>query len=332
MAKATNTNTEQNTATLEAKAPAPTLAPEANIFDSETEVEPSKPHIPYEAPAGIQSGFAAPTISEARTAQAGNGAPVERSYKVFKLKHGGKGKVGIHGVDDVINPKTGRVERVKLIRGVSSIWASEQKDLDKSYIENNIRQLIFEDRVLRIDSFDKAALDFLALCNHNVDNKNKVKVSKYEIFEWNPNRQAEAAALKRQRKLDAIKAAMKQPFDVVKKHGSYLAIKFTDELGEPFDERGLRNEYELKAEEMPEEFLTSLGSQSVEISYQIKRAIRDSRIDLGRQPNQAHWMDGGFICQVPQNRETVAYLIELASTNSEEGRAFKERLQIIMGK
>lgn len=328
-------NTVQDTDTLEI--PSPNSEAVNDLFEGETESpqiplqkQPSLPpqlpnqprhksEIPHEAPAGIQSGFVP-------------SAAVETTYKVYKLKHGGKGNVGLHGEDDVVNPKTGRVERVRLVRGVPSIWSSEQKDLDRNYIGNNIRQLVFEDRTLRIASHDATALEFLQVCNSNVDNKNKTKATKYEIFEWNPRRQAEAAALKRQKRLEAIKAAMQQPFDVVRKHGSYLNIKFTDELGEPFDEAGLRNEYELKAEEVPEDFLNSLGSQAVDITYQVKRAIRDSRIDLGRQANQAFWTDGGFICQIPQNRESAAYLIELAGTNTEEGRAFKERLQIIMGK
>ena len=51
---------------------------------------------------------------------------VENDFVIFKLKSNQKRGVYIDGTDDVINPKTGKTERVRLLTGVSTIWKNLQ--------------------------------------------------------------------------------------------------------------------------------------------------------------------------------------------------------------
>jgi len=58
--------------------------------------------------------------------------PATKEWHIFKLLDNSKqGGVRISNVDDVMNPLTGRVERIRLLSGVDSIWQRDQKDLPK---------------------------------------------------------------------------------------------------------------------------------------------------------------------------------------------------------
>lgn len=49
-------------------------------------------------------------------------------YHIFKLlANTRKGGVHVPGIDDVINPATGKMERIRLLSGVDTIWVKEQK-------------------------------------------------------------------------------------------------------------------------------------------------------------------------------------------------------------
>jgi hypothetical protein len=260
----------------------------------------------------------------------------ETVFKVFRLVKGNrKGRVYIDGQDDVINPKTGKLERMRLLRGVSDIWLSEQKDLPKEFVERNKRSLIFDGpvkkKVLRIPDWDKAAIEFIENCRHYIDNPNRRSGSKHEFYEWNPKRQEEMRLQKQLKVVEAIKVATAMPDEKMKKHALYLGVSFADELGMAKSIDGIRNDYIMKAMELGEKFLESAENPEVNISYMVKRAISDSKIDLGKEPNSAFWSSGGgFIAKIPQNRKAVDYLIELAMTNSEDGKSFVKTLETVV--
>jgi len=54
--------------------------------------------------------------------------PKEKDWYLFKLVDSNKkGGVRLSNTDDVKNPTTGRVERIRLLSGVDTIWQKEQK-------------------------------------------------------------------------------------------------------------------------------------------------------------------------------------------------------------
>jgi hypothetical protein len=139
-----------------------------------------------------------------------NDAPVAtgNTFKIFKLSDTKKnGKYHMEGIDDVWNEKKGRMERIRLLRGYPSIWVEDQKGLEKSFVEQNRRSLIFDRRVLRVAEYDVEALEFLSLCNANLDNANRKGTRKVTFFQWNPQRTAELERAKRVAKVEAIKYA-----------------------------------------------------------------------------------------------------------------------------
>ena len=254
------------------------------------------------------------------------------TFKIFKLSDTKKnGKYHMEGIDDVWNEKKGRMERIRLLRGYPSIWVEDQKGLEKSFVEQNRRSLIFDRRVLRIADYDMEALEFLNLCNANLDNPNKKGTRKITFFQWNPQRTAELERAKRVAKVEAIKYASLASEDEMRKHCNYLGITFTDELGMPKSSDALRNDYELYAEAQPNKFMQSAGSKEVEIAFIVKKALIDNKIDTTTKRGSAYWSNnGGYICKIPSDKKPQNYLVEFAMYPQDESKAFLEQLKKLM--
>ena len=254
------------------------------------------------------------------------------TFKIFKLSDTKKnGRYHMEGIDDVWNEKKGRMERIRLLRGYPSIWVEDQKGLEKSFVEQNRRSLIFDRRVLRIADYDVEALEFLSLCNANLDNPNKKGTRKITFFQWNPQRTAELERAKRVAKVEAIKYASLASEDEMRKHCNFLGITFTDELGMPKSMDALRNDYELYAEAQPNKFMQSAGSKEVEIAFIVKKALIDNKIDTTTKRGSAYWSNnGGFICKIPADKKPQNYLVEFAMFPQDESKAFLEQLKKLM--
>ena len=251
------------------------------------------------------------------------------TYRVFKLTDTTKkGKYHMEGVDDIWNPNTKRMERIRLLNGFPSLSIDDQKHLDKVYVEKNRRSLIFDARILRIPDWDTSAIEFLEKSNANIDNPHKKGTRKLTFFEWNPRRQAEVERKKRIAKVEAIKFASLASVEEMKKHANYLGINFIDELGFPKSDEALRNDYELYAEAQPNKFMQSAGSKEVEVAFIVKKAILDNKIDLHSKQGSAYWAgDGGFICKIPGTVQAKDYLVEYAMMPNDESQQFLTQLK-----
>lgn len=251
------------------------------------------------------------------------------TFRVFKLSDTTKkGKYHMECVDDIWDAKENKMVRVRLLRGVDTIYQRDQKGIDEKYVMANRRTLVFDNRVLRIPSYDVAALEFLEKCNANVDNPNKKGTRKLTFFEWNPSRQAELERAKRVAKIEAIKFASAASDEEMRRHASYLGIPFYDEMSMPKTNEAIRNDYELYAEAQPARFMASAGSKEVEVAFIVKKAIMDGKIDLGVKPGSAYWAsDGGFICKIPPTEKPNAYLVDFALMHNDDSVAFLNQLK-----
>ena len=69
----------------------------------------------------------------------------------------------------------------------------------------------------------------------------------------------------------------------------------------------------------------------MEVQYLVRKGIGEAKIDLGGVSGNVTWANGkGYIAKIPANRKPLEYLTELAMTNSDEGRLFKEQLEQIV--
>lgn len=257
----------------------------------------------------------------------------ETKWIIYKLVNTQKkGRVYIDGIDDVINPQTKKMERIWLLTGANSIWGSDLVETlkDKDFIRNNRRSLQFEGGVLRVPDWDTLTLDFIQNCRHLIDNPSRRGGSKNEFFEYNPAKQQQAALDKEMLEMDMAIEASKMEIGKARKLANFFGIIFYDELGQPKTDDGIRRELMLFAKRDPKKFQKNLNSKEVEVSFLVKKAILDAKIDLGGGNGNVSWANGGMICKIPAARKPQDYLVELAMTNSDEGRAFLEQLNNVI--
>lgn len=260
---------------------------------------------------------------------------IKQEFVIFKLANSSRrGRVYVDGIDDaVMNPKTKKRERIWLLNSVDSIWQSDLLEIlkDKDFLRRNRRSLQFERGICRIPTWDERALEFARACRHNVGAKDRRSGSKYEFYEYDPIAQQKKALEKEMYEIEMVMKARDMPIEKVKKLASFLNVQFNDDLGQYKGDDGIRRELMIKAKRDPGMFGRYIDSQEVEMSFLVKRAIMDAKIDLAGQSGNAIWAGGkGFIAKIPANRKPHEYLTELAMTNSDEGRKFKEQLQTVI--
>ena len=256
----------------------------------------------------------------------------ENKYVIFKLVNTKRnGGTYVPGIDDVKNPKTGKIERIRLLSGIDTIWVKEQKDVDKDYVRQNLRNLQFPrgQKILRISEEDHTMLEFARLCSHNIGSPEHKRGSNFEFFEYDPQKQQKEALSREMFEIEMVMEAQKVEEGIMRKHAHYLGITSVDEYGFPKTVEGIRQEYMLAAKRNPKRFKESLGSKAVEISYLIKKAISEGKIDIGGPDSNINWAKGGFITKLPIRTNAHEYLVELALTNSQAGREFLAQLQLV---
>lgn len=252
-------------------------------------------------------------------------------YHIFKLvSNTRKGGVHVPGIDDVINPQTGKMERIRLLSGVDTIWLKEQKDVTPEYARNNLRSLSFlrGTKILRIPEWDTTALEFARITRHNIGSPSNKTGSHFEFYEYNPAREQEEMLKREELEIEMAILAKGMDAEKMRKHAAFLGLRLIDDLGMPKTDDGIRREYIVYAKRQPEYFQRTVDSREVEYAWLIKRAIIDGKIEIGREPGRVYWANGGgLIGSYAKSENPEKYLLNLALTNSEEGRIFKERLQ-----
>jgi hypothetical protein len=252
-------------------------------------------------------------------------------YHIFKLiNRTRRGGVHVPGIDDVINPATGKMERVRLLSGVDTIWVKEQKDITPEYVRNNLRSLQFVrgTKILRIPEWDTTALEFARITRHNVGSASNKTGSQFEFYEYDPAREQEELFKREALELEMAILAKEMPSDKMRKHAAFLGLRLIDDLGMPKTDDGLRREYMVYAKRNPDYFQKTKDSREIDIMWLIKRAILDSKIEIGREPGKIYWSNGGGLIGVMSKQDTPEkYLLNLALTNSQDGEAFRDQLQ-----
>lgn len=258
----------------------------------------------------------------------------EKEFYIFKLVDNSKnGGVYIPNIDDVVNPATGAVERIRLLSGVQTIWQKEQKDLTIDYVRQNMRSIDFPRgvKIRRVAAHDKTMLDFMRMSNSNIGNPKRVGSSKFEFYEYDTAAAEKEQYAKEEFELEmALEAKAAKP-EEMRKHASFLGIRMINDIGEKKSDDGVRREYVMYAKRNPDYFKKTKGSVQIEMSWLIKKAISESLIDVGREPGRIFWAkDGGMICTYPQGVNAETHLQELSMMNTEEGNKFKELLKQIV--
>jgi len=263
-------------------------------------------------------------------------APIESqriTYVVFRLVNKKQRRVTIDSIcHDVKNPKTGNYETIRLLRGAHSIWSSELVEIlkDKNYLNKNRLGLQFLDSICRIPENEVRKLEYARAHLFNVG-KNRSNPGKWGYYEYDAAEEQQMRYDARMQRIKTITTINEMEENKMIKLALFLGVTpYEEELGLPRTPQGFRTELLIMADTKPETVNRYLNSQEVDVSYRIRKAIQDSKIDLGGQTGNVIWAGGaGFICKLPQGRKALEYLTELAMTNSREGKQFKEQLETI---
>lgn len=261
-------------------------------------------------------------------------------FIIFKLANSNReGGVHIPGIDYVIDPRTitdkkrngNGPEMIRLLTGVPTVWAKEQKEIDKEYIKRNVRYTTFPrgSKFITVPTWDTAQIEFMRLTRHNIKSQNRKTGSKLEFTEYDPNEHAKALLDKELLEVEMVALAGNQPIEKIRPHAFYLGIKFVDEYQIPKPEGRLKAEYMLAAKRDPKTFKATIDSEEVSIQYMIRNAIVEGKIDISKGDGYAYHAGGARICLLPKTEKPLKTLTELAITKNKEGREFKEQLKKI---
>jgi hypothetical protein len=252
---------------------------------------------------------------------------------LFKLVKKKRGRSYLDNCGDPVpNPDNNNIpERIWLLAGATSIWESKVEHIlkDKSRYDRARRgmDIVFVDGVCRVRSTDLLRLEFMRKNLHNVG-KNRSGAGPFDYFEYDPAQEQKDREAKQMLKIEMVLKVKDMEESRVERLASYFGITFVDELGVRKTPAALRTELMLKADTDPVNFQKYMDSKEVDVSYMIKRAIIDAKIDLGGESKNVTWAAGhGYIAKVPLTRKPLEYLTELAMTNSDEGRKFLEQLK-----
>jgi hypothetical protein len=258
----------------------------------------------------------------------------EGVYNVlFKLVKKKKGRHWLDNFSDAVpNPEKGGLpERLCLLAGATSVWESDCENIikDKHRYDRARRgmDIVFQDGLLRVRSTDTLKLKFLRLHPKNVGDR-RVGSLGSDFYEYSPAKENEDRKKRIVLKMEIGAKVMNLPDEYAKKLASFLGIPMVDELGMPVSPDGIKSDLALKVDADPATVQRYIDSREVEISWMVKRAIIDNKIDLGGASGNAVWSAGkGFVAKIPAGQKPYAYLTELAMTNSEDGRRFLEQLK-----
>jgi hypothetical protein len=261
----------------------------------------------------------------------------EGVYNVlFKLV---KKKRGRHWLDNfteaIPNPENNNMpERMCLLAGATDVWESKCENIikDKNRYDRARRgmDIVFVDGVLRVRSTDVLRLKFLRLHPKNVGDR-RVGSLGSDFYEYSPAKENEDRKKKIVLKMEIGAKVMSMPDEQARKLASFLGIPMVDELGMPVSPDGIKADLAFKVDADPATVQRYIDSREVEISWMVKRAIIDNKIDLGGTSGNAMWSAGKvFIAKIPSDKKPYTYLTELAMTNSEDGRRFLEQLKTIV--
>lgn len=263
----------------------------------------------------------------------------EQYNVIFKLAKQKRGRLWLDNCcDNVINPKTGKSERIWLLNGAHSIWDTEieniLKDKDRYNRARRGRDIVFVDSICRVKATDHLMLEFMRVNTHNISDRKGGARGSLDFYEYNPAREQEERHKKQLLKVQMVLKAGEMDCSENgqgRRMAAFLGISMFDkEIGIPKSDKEIQTELMLKADSDPVTFQKYIDSKEVDVSWLVRKSIIENKIDLGGERRSVTWANGkGFIAKLPIDRKPYEYLTELAMTNSDEGRRFLEQLKTI---
>lgn len=256
---------------------------------------------------------------------------VEKPFVVFCLKEERpQGQLIMEGrCLNVLNPHTNKRDNLRLLRGIPTCWESEQKDIPKDYEKTNQLTVDFAANLISVPKEEPHVIEFLRHHKQNINSKN-FNAHSFHFYEYDTDVIAKAEEQKMQDQMKAGELAFSTKHEDIVKHLGYLGGNLIDDkTGYQKSPQSLKADYFKLSQSNPKKFLETYNSPFVNITYAVKKAITDSKIDLHKVSGTAHWADGGFICTLTPKKNVAACIVEFAMSASNESKDFLNRLNAI---
>jgi hypothetical protein len=256
---------------------------------------------------------------------------IEKPYVVFCLKEERpQGQLIMEGrCLNVLNPHTKKRDNLRLLRGVPTCWESEQKDLPKDYEKTNQLTVDFAANLISVPREEPHVIEFLRNHKQNINSVN-FNAHSFHFYEYDTEVLAKEEEQKMQDQMKAGELAFSTKSEEIVKHLGYLGGNLIDEkTGFQKSPQSLKADYFQFSQKHPKKFLETYNSPFVNLTYVVKKAITDSKIDLHKVPGTAHWADGGFICTLTPKKNAATCIVEFAMSISNESKDFMNRLNAI---
>lgn len=241
----------------------------------------------------------------------------DRTGRILYPKH------TIANTEVVNDPETGLPRLMRLLRGVKTLWADEQK-VDEKFVNNMRPTLSFVDGFLKVRSTDKLTFQFLMMKECCENNKNRTPGAKVRYRYLQPENEDSKDLKVEERRREAMEYAASEKEDEMVYHASYLNINMTSETGGTKTMKGIRAAYMKFAYEYPDVFLKSAGSEGLKYQYKVSKNISTGDIVVDMASMSARWRSGLKICVLPEGCNPAEYLADYALLP--EGKEFKVRL------
>lgn len=232
--------------------------------------------------------------------------------------------VSVSNEDIIIDPDTGAMRTIRLLKGIPTLYKDEQKVPDGA-VSGITPQLTFTNGTFRVAANDKQTYEFLMKKNCCLNNENKDGKSNilYYLEDYDKKEQAEFELKKLAHEAEGL--ALESDMEQILFHGKFLNMLTTNADGEPLSLSGLRKRYAEIAIKDPETFMATYNDKKIRVYYLVHRAILDNIIKIDRNALKAYWSSGSTICVLPEKGDPTKYLTDYCYTKN--GEAFREQLE-----
>lgn len=234
-------------------------------------------------------------------------------------------KLTIDNMDQVLDPDSGKLRTIRLLKGVDTIWMDEQEHITEKQAESMRPSLVFHEGQLRVPAYERNTIEFLKRKNACSNNEFRMRGSKTWYYLEDYMKREKEEYEREKIKTEAENLAMNASDDQMIAHGRFLGILMVNDAGEMMSPFGIRVKYKKEAQMNPEAFMNSFHNPHLKMHFVISEKVESGEIIIDRAALKAKWNNGATICILPEAKDPIKHLAEFCFT--ENGKYFKSILQ-----
>lgn len=213
---------------------------------------------------------------------------------------------------------------IRYLPGYATIFVDEQEK-DGRVIAKDIldRAPKFEiiDGDIRVRPTEKTKLQFLDICNRNIDSPNRTGRVEILFGRYTEAKKIEQLAGMQEKQQEALEKAFKASDEQIAYHAKYLGIPMIDgPTSATRTAKAIITDYRQVAIDNPELFLKTYDDEDLKFKFLIEKAIEGNVISLTLIPGKAIWVGSKEeICEITEGTTAVESLFNFSKLKAGEG-------------